>query len=248
MRRIFGLIAALGIVWAGLIGPAFAKEAQRVQIADPYIDLRTGPGRGYPKFYVAERHDWIAVLKRRTDWFKVRTDNDKEGWVHRRQLILTLDETGELVNIQDLNAEDYLKREWEAGVMGGDFSGATVFALNLGYQFTRNLSVEGNFSQALGNFSDNLFGSVNLSHQPFPHWRVSPYFTLGFGMIHTKPRATLVQTVDRTDEMVNVGLGARVYLTRRFFFRTEYKSYVVLTGRETNEEIDEWKAGFAVFF
>jgi uncharacterized protein YraI len=28
---------------------------QEVRIADPYIDIRTGPGRGYPIFHVVER-------------------------------------------------------------------------------------------------------------------------------------------------------------------------------------------------
>ena len=41
---------------------AFAeKEYQRVKIVDPYIELHTGPGRGYPIFHVVKRHDWIDI-------------------------------------------------------------------------------------------------------------------------------------------------------------------------------------------
>jgi hypothetical protein len=31
-------------------------------------------------------------------------------------------------------------------------------------------------------------------------------------------------------------------------FRAEYRSYVLFTSRDENEEIDEWKGGFAFFF
>ncbi len=50
-----------------------------VVIDDPYIDLHTGPGRGYPIFFVAERGEQIALLKRRTEWFKVRVLVAKKG-------------------------------------------------------------------------------------------------------------------------------------------------------------------------
>jgi len=40
----------------------------------------------------------------------------------------------------------------------------------------------------------------------------------------------------------------RYYLTRRFFLRGEYKSHMVFTKRNANEEVDEWKLGFAFFF
>ena len=48
--------------------------------------------------------------------------------------------------------------------------------------------------------------------------------------------------------MALAGAGFRVYLTRRFVFRTEYKTYVAFTSRDDNEEIREWKAGFSFFF
>jgi hypothetical protein len=82
----------------------------------------------------------------------------------------------------------------------------------------------------------------------FPEWRVSPYFTLGAGMIRTEPKGTIVATTDRTDGAAHVGVGLRTYLTRRFVFRAEYKTYVVFTSRDDNEEPTEWKAGFSFFF
>jgi len=85
-------------------------------------------------------------------------------------------------------------------------------------------------------------------HTFYPQWRASPYFTLGAGSIHTEPKGTLVATIDRTDRLAHAGLGVRAYIGRRFMFRAEYKTYVVFTSRDDNEEIREWKAGFSFFF
>jgi hypothetical protein len=90
--------------------------------------------------------------------------------------------------------------------------------------------------------------TVNIVHLMYPDWRASPYFTLGAGVINTEPKATLVATVDRTDSLAQVGAGVRMYLTRRFVFRAEYKAHVVFTSRDDNEEVREWKAGFSFFF
>ena len=49
-------------------------------------------------------------------------------------------------------------------------------------------------------------------------------------------------------EVALVGGGFRAYVTRRFVLRAEYKSYVVLTSRDENEEVEEWKVGFGFFF
>ena len=40
---------------------------QKILVADPFIELRTGPGRGYPIFHVAERGQEVVIVKRRTD-------------------------------------------------------------------------------------------------------------------------------------------------------------------------------------
>ena len=114
--------------------------------------------------------------------------------------------------------------------------------------FTPNLSGELWVSQALGRFSDSTMVTANIVHLMYPDWRASPYFTLGAGVIKTEPKATLVATTDRTDSVAQVGAGVRVYLTRRFVFRGEYKTHVVFTSRNDNEEVREWKAGFSFFF
>src|SRR5690606_41903327 len=42
-------------------------EPRKILIADPYIELHSGPGRGYPIFHVVERGREVYIIKRRTD-------------------------------------------------------------------------------------------------------------------------------------------------------------------------------------
>lgn len=225
-----------------------AQTHPQVQVADPYLELRTGPGRSYPVFHVVERGQWIEILKRRTGWFKVRSANGKEGWVRRGEMEQTLTEQGEQTDFDEAALSDFARRRWEMGIMGGDFSGSDVISLYGGYAFNANLSGELSLTQLFGDFSDSIMGNIDLLAQPFPMWRISPFFALGTGIIDTNTRKTLVKSRDRTDQISHVGVGVRAYLTRRFILRAEYRNYVIFTSKDDNKEINEWKAGFAFFF
>ncbi|MFO7306866.1 MAG: SH3 domain-containing protein [Gammaproteobacteria bacterium] len=224
-------------------------RARKVLVADPFIELHTGPGRGYPIFHVVERGREVEIIKRRTDWFRVRTDRGVEGWVAREQMLATLESTGEPIDLQEPTRENYMSRRWQGGVMAGDFGGASLISAFGGYAFSDHLSIELTVNHILGEFSNGYSATIGLMHVFVPEWRISPYFTLGTGIIYTEPKSTLVQVEDRNDQIGYVGGGLQLYLTRRFMLRSEYRNNVIFTERDDNEEVDEWKyLGFAFFF
>ena len=233
------------------ISQIFTSEQPDVLVSDPFLEMHTGPGRGYPVFYVAGEGETIKILKRRTDWFKVELHRgaqiSKRGWVPLRQLRNTLDLDGEAIDFGGVGRGDYETRKWEMGFSVGDFDGARTIDGYLAYGVTKNISLRLTGTQILGNFSDGVMGTVNVVMYPFPEWRVSPYFTIGTGIIHTEPQTTVIQAEDRTDEIVNAGLGANIYLSRRFVMNFEYRRHTVLSSRDDNQEINEWKTGFSVF-
>lgn len=247
MRVYVSLFLLLQVFAAGLaLG---ARAHLRVEVADPYIEMHTGAGRGYPIFHVIERGREIEILKRRTDsWFKVRTESGKEGWVKRSQLEKTLTESGEQTQFVDSRFGDFAERRWEMGAMGGRFKGNDVLTVYGGFAFTPKLSVEVAVSRIFEDFSDADMATASLLAQPFPEWRVSPFFTLGTGVIHIDPKTTLVQDDEETNPVGNVGVGVRAYLLRRFVFRAQYKYYKIFQSKDDNQEVNEWKAGFTVFF
>lgn len=218
------------------------------EVADPFIEFRTGPGRGYPIFYIAERGESVLLLKQRTSWVKVRNHKEIEGWVHVDQMARTLGTDRQPLAFQRNTLEDFRNRRWESGIMLGDFGGTDAITAYAGYQFTRNISAEIALSQTLGEFSDGQAATFSIVHQPFPRWRYSPFFTMGGGTRKTGPRSNLVQTQDRTDDSLHVGGGIRIYITRHFLLRLQYKRHTILTNRDDDEEVNEWKLGLSTFF
>jgi hypothetical protein len=241
-------VLVLTRIFSSEIAQAAEEEYRSVSVAEPYLEMHTGPGKGYPVFHVVDRGDAIDIVMRRTDWFQVRAPNGTEGWVDRAQMERTLVETGTPIEFAEANQQDFTDSRWELGGMAGDFGGANVVSLYGAYSINPNVSIEVWGSQILGNFSNGWMGSVNLTHETWPDFRISPYFTLGTGVIHTEPKPTIVQGEDRTDQIAHAGGGLRIYATRRFILRAEFKSYVVFTSRDDNEEVEEWKVGFAFFF
>jgi hypothetical protein len=224
------------------------KKTRCVIVADPYLEMHSGPGVGYPIFHVVGRGDQIEVLQRRTDWFYVRTNREQEGWVSRGQMLATLELTGEPVDLHEPVRTDYTTRHWEAGAFLGRFDGASLLGVFAGYGISDHLTAELTLASSGNNIASNTILSLGLNHTFAPEWRVSPYAGLGTGLIKISPHATLVQSIDRTDQIGYVAVGARGYVGRRFLLRAEYRSNVVFTSRNENEEADEWKLGFAFFF
>lgn len=242
--RVFWFVMLLLGASAVLADEAYPE----VKVADPYIELHTGPGEGFPIFNVVDRGDFVEVIKRKTDWFKVRTDKGVAGWVSRMQMEKTLTPSGEATQFADAELGDFTKRRWETGLVGGTFNSAPVMTLYGAFAMNSNLSAELSVSQVTGDFSSSVLANFNLVSQPFPLWRYSPFFTLGVGQIQTSPNVTLIQAKDSQDLTAHVGIGLKIYLTRRFILRAEYKNYVGFSSDDNNEEFEEWKAGFAFFF
>ncbi len=241
------------IIWLtfGLMASqTLADENAQVQIKQPYIEIHSGPAGGFPVIHVAAKNEWITVLKRRTNWFKVETNKGVQGWVKQDALHMTQSSTGQPVKLFDGSFESFAQRNVEFGALGGSFEGVPSMTIFADWVATENLAAGVSVTQALGDLSENQFFLVRVQHTTFPEWRLSPYVTLGAGKIRTKPRANLVQSggETRTSDLLAAGLGLRYYIAQNFMLKLEYLHLQVLTDRDENEDLEQWKLGFAVFF
>jgi len=251
LATFFTLAASAGLAHSADAPRQFDRDAGRyveVSVADPYLELHTGPGRGYPVFRVIPRGEKIEILFRRTDWFKIRDEHDREGWANRRNMQETLLATGGKLPLEDLSRRDFDKEPFELGAMTGNFGGGNVNTLYLGYSLNENLAAELAVSQTLGHADNGETFLLGLTHAPRPDWRLAPFVELGTGVIHILPKATIITPPDRTEQLAYYGLGAKWYLSRRFILRADYRSYIIFTKADQNEARNEWKAGFAFFF
>lgn len=233
--------------------PSVCRAAEtlfQVQVVEPYLELRTGASVGFPVFYIVDRGETVEVIKRRTDWFLVRTAKGKEGWASRADMAKTLTLAGLPTHFAEPDIGDFTRRRWEAGLIGGDYDGADIATVYGAYAFTSNLFAELSVSQIFGDYSDSYQGLISLVAQPFPQWRLSPYFCVGTGLIYTDPKSTLVDEsdADRTDQVGSAGIGVRLYLTRRFILRAEYRRNTIFQDKDDNQEANAWQAGIGFFF
>jgi opacity protein-like surface antigen len=221
-----------------------------VSIVEPYVDFRTGPASEYPIFHVAEQGETITILKKKTGWYKAITYTGQEGWVSAVQLGKTIKPSGELLYVPTGSFEDYTNRTFEFSAFGGILENVTAMSVAAAWNVTGNLVAEATYTQALGDFSENKLWSIRIQHHIFPEWKVSPYFTIGAGGINTRPRSNLVQSGDevRMSDFYEAGAGIRYYFARNMVIKFEYRNIIALTDRDDQEQMEEFKLGFSVFF
>ena len=247
LRCIAPLCLALGAL-AAL--PAYAADApeERVQVADAFIELHTGPGRGYPVFHVAAREDWVAITLRRTDWFKVRTASGKEGWVQRAQMERTLTEAGSSKTFRDVAVDDYLRRRVELGAAWGAFKSEPMLKAWTAWRFSDSLNVEATVGQVQGVFSGTTLWHVNVNAEPWSDQRISPFFGVGLGKFKNVPNTSLVGAATTNANLANAALGVRYYLSERFVLRADYTVYTALLNDAKSTEYRAFSAGLSFFF
>jgi len=239
-------LVLLGLLLTPAVGGA--REYLQLFVAQPYLELHTGPGRGYPVFNVVPRDGSVDVLFRRTDWFKVRTEHGVEGWASQQDMLGMVLADGSPFRFSVGDRAGFGAHRYEAGLFAGAYGGANYVSGYASLSFNSQLALEAALGQFLGRYSNGVTADVGLTHVIVPEARWSPFLTLGVGEVHVEPKATLVQAANRTEQTAYVGGGVRYYLTRRFFVRGEYKAHYVFTKRNQNQEADEWKLGFAFFY
>ena len=177
-----GLLPLLALCLAPAMG--WAREHLQVFVTQPYLELHTGPGRGYPVFNVVPRDGSVQVLFRRTDWFKVRTERGVEGWASQRDMLKTVLADGSPFVFDLGDRTGFTSHRFEAGAFAGAWGGATLVSAYTSYSFNSQLALEGSVGNFFGKFSNGVVGDIGLAHVLFPEWRLSPYFTIGTGLVH----------------------------------------------------------------
>jgi hypothetical protein len=221
---------------------------ERLQIADPYIELRTGPGRGFPVFFVAQRDDWIEIELRHTDWHHVRTDSGKVGWVSRQQLETTLTAGGLRKSFRDVMLDDFLSRRVQLGTAWGHFKGEPLLKLYTSYRLSETLSAEATLGQVQGVFSGTNLWHLNIMAEPWSDRRFSPFVGIGVGKFTNYPNLSLVAATTTSAKLANAVIGVRYYLTERFVLRADYSIYTVFVNDAQTNEYRAWTAGVSFFF
>lgn len=247
---IFAAVSVWIFVFGGLAATTYGAEAEtpRVKVAEPFLEMHTGPGRGYPVFHVVKRGDWITVLRRHTDWFEIVTTDDLTGWVTRKELELTLTEAGVEAEFRDVLVDSYLRDHLIIGLAGGGMEGQKVMTVRGNYAFSEFLQSELTISQVSGTYTSTEVYSLHLLVLPTRKNRFTPFLSVGAGQFRDSPRKTLVDPQASNSFTGIFGIGLNTYLTDRFIFRLDYRNFVILVDDESAREYDEITGGFSFVF
>jgi hypothetical protein len=224
-----------------------APEKPALYVAEPYIEMHTGPGRGYPVFNVVEQGEQIEILKRKPDWYKIRSVDKKTGWTKASELAHTLGPTGIPVDLPEINHGDYLRSHWRVGFTGGQLEGANTFSVTLGYRPVSWAGVELEGGKLFDQSVTSDYYGANLLVEPVPDWTLTPYFSAGIGRFSFDNRQKVVVEGAGESDYVSFGAGAGYYLGRSFLVRAEYRRYSVSTDNDT-AGLDAWTIGLNAFF
>jgi hypothetical protein len=226
-------------------------DGTRLQITEPFVELHTGPGRGFPVFFVAEKGAWITIELRKTDWYRVATpgpQGGQVGWVHRSQLASTVTEAGGTTSFRDLVVDDYLARRLELGAGWGQFEAEPMLKLWGTWRMAETLSLEGTIGQVQGAFSGTDFWHLGLVSEPWADLRLSPYFSVGLGRFRNIPNTSLVGALETDTNLGFVSLGARWYIAERFVARLDWSLYTAFVSDTRSPEYQALTLGLSFTF
>ena len=244
MRRLLALVLLVQALHGGLANAA-AKNLVLV-VTDPYLEMHSGPGRGYPVIYVIGRDELVTVLYSRTDWFKVRSLRGNEGWVRRADLARTLSESGEPAPIPPY--PDFASHRWELGSGYGVYNRENLVTAYADFGLTTSLDVEFVVQQAFGTLDNRYITSIGVRHTFIPEWKwFSPTAGIGTAYQYIQDKVPPAP-LQKSNEMAYVSVGVRGFITRRFLWRVDWRHYVVFNNQNVYEDLEEWKFGLAVFF
>jgi opacity protein-like surface antigen len=219
-----------------------------VIVEESYIEMHTGPGRGYPIFNVVEQGQTVEILKRKTNWYKIRSADNKTGWTNAAQLAHTLKPTGVPVDLPEVSRGDYLKSHWRVGFTGGSMEGASTFSVTAGFRPFRwgaELEVEGGkiFDESV---TSDYYG-VNLLFEPPIEWTITPYVSVGGGKLSLNDRQKVVANDAGSPSYYSLGVGASYYVVSNLVVRGGYRSYSISTD-EDRVWLNAWAIGLSLFF
>ena len=245
MKRLLAVLLVLQACFAGTT--AFAKRPLlQVVITQPFVEMHSGPGRGYPVTFVVGRDETVTVLYSRTEWYKIRAPRGQEGWVRRNDLATTLLASGEPAPIPPY--PEFRSHTWEIGAGYGVFNHQNLVTSWVDFALTDSLDAEFVLQQALGTIDNRYITTLGLRHTFIPEFRwISPTVGIGFGYQYIDDKVPPKPLQDSND-VGYVSLGLRGFITRRFMWRADWRKYKVFTNQNQNEEPEEWKVGLAVFF
>jgi len=225
------------------------SQATELDVIDAYLEVHTGPGRGYPIFHTIEQGASVDVSRRRANWYFVRDRRGREGWVERASLGRTLAKTGVPVALPDTRHGDFLQSQMRVGFTVGQQEEAETTSINFGYRLTSWLGAEVEGGQIFGESIDGIGYGASAMIEPISRWNIAPFVSYGMGKQRweKKDKQQVGSQQIHNNDYQFTGLGLNYYIGFNFLIRLEGRAMKVI-GKNDTVSNTAWRIGFNSFF
>lgn len=226
-----------------------------LKVIDTYLELHSGPGRGYPIFHVIEQGQTVKVHTRRTNWFFVSDRRNRQGWVKQEGLARTLAPTGLPAALPDTQHGDFLAQQGRVGFAIGLQEKAETATVMAGFRLLSWAGIEIEYGELFERDYDGISYGGSLIVEPFQmldtiaDWSFTPFISKGIGrQSWNRKQIGLVGAVNTfKNDYEFTGIGVNYYIGYSFVVRGEYRK-MILNGQNENLSVGAWRLGFSSFF
>lgn len=237
--------------------PSIESSQQMVElkVIDTYLELHSGPGRGYPIFHVIEQGQSVKVHTRRTNWFYVSDRRNRQGWVKQEGLARTLAPTGLPAALPETQHGDFLAQQGRVGFSIGLQEKAETASVMAGFRLLNWAGIEIEYGELFEDEYDGISYGGSLIIEPFQlldmtgNWSFTPFISKGIGKQEwtRKRKATIGPVNTFQNDYEFTGVGVNYYIGYSFVVRAEYRK-MILNGQNDNLSVGAWRLGFSSFF
>jgi hypothetical protein len=226
-----------------------------LKVIDTYLELHSGPGRGYPIFHVIEQGQTVKVHTRRTNWFFVSDRRNRKGWVKQESLARTLAPTGLPAALPNVQHGDFLAQQGRIGFAIGQQEKANTATVMAGFRLLSWAGLELEYGELFGESIDGESYGGSLIIEPFQlldsiaDWSFTPFISKGLGKQSWQRKVKSQIGTDNSfkNDYEFTGIGINYYIGLNFVVRGEYRK-MFLNGANDNLSNAAWRLGFSSFF
>jgi len=197
----------------------YAVSAVEATVKTDFMEVYTGAGRGYPVYFVVEKNEKFDLLKRRTDWIEIKSQQGQIGWVSFKDYALAVHRG------RYLPKNTAIKSKWELGVSAGVFGADQTFSAGVGYYLNPMLAIQAEAKKVIGDFSHSNIISAHFMIQGFRSWVLNPFLNAGVGRMINVPRESLVNAANGHGNVYSIGTGINSTFYKRMNVRFSVNNY-----------------------
>ncbi|MDH5258731.1 MAG: SH3 domain-containing protein [Gammaproteobacteria bacterium] len=214
--------------------------AEKFIVKSSYMEVKTGPGRSQPIFLVVEKNESFSIVKKKSDWLKVKTFKGVTGWVS----LSTFYAAVELAGYDE--KKTYLKSSGEIGFTAGKFGGDESYSINTGYYIKPEVLISVDLMKTSGSYSNSTISSIDLAIDFYRRLFLSPFISIGSGFMFNEPRETLVNAHSSKQSTYSYGAGININPYKNMNIRVSVRDFYLM---DKKENYYDWRIGvYGAFF